>query len=192
MAKRTPVVPDAPFFAWADIGATGPDERLDYVIEVGLCITDSSAKLVEQTAITLVCNPGGEHWKSRLDSNPAMKDVHKRSGVLLEVPDGLSISEAEQALTQTLGRYGEVQDFTLAGGGISTTIGRRFLRSSMPRFEKWLRPTVFDVDSIAMAYRVADVEIDMPAPKRKRKPRLLDDIMYRIEQARSILEHLES
>jgi oligoribonuclease (3'-5' exoribonuclease) len=89
--------------AWFDFQATGPNPRLDPVLEVALIVTDD--ELIEQTAITLIVNPalsGSKDWADRLDDTS--KQRFDDNGLLRDISTGVSVTAAEDALAQTVKR----------------------------------------------------------------------------------------
>lgn len=186
-----PKTPSAPLLAWMDVSATGLSERTDYILETVLVITDNAVNLDDRTSVKVVINPGGTAWRASLDENPTIKALYDKNGLLKEVETGLSVTEAQQIITQTLGRFGDPQDYILAGNDIALTHGRAFLRAGYRRLDAWLRPGVFSVDTLAQSWVLSDRQIELPPPRRKRKPRLIDEVFANIERARAYLTDLK-
>jgi oligoribonuclease (3'-5' exoribonuclease) len=186
-----PKTTSPPLLGWLELSTTGVNARLDYILETVLVITDATAALVDKTSVKTVINPGGNAWRAQLEGNPSLKAIYDKNGLLKEVEAGLSITEAEQIIIQTLGRFGEPQDYVMAGSDIALTIGRQFVNHGYRRLGAWFRPSLFSVGSLGLAYAMTGRSVDMPTPSRKRKPRLIDEVQNNIESARAFLDDMK-
>jgi oligoribonuclease (3'-5' exoribonuclease) len=187
--------PDPPLLVWTEVSTTGTDDRLDYLLEIAVVITDFTAELQDRASIAFVIEPGGDRWKARLADNSSLSDIHSKSGLLLDISNGhgQSVTEAEVALVQMLRNFGAEQDYALAGSGASLGLSSRFIRSGMPRLNRWLRTSPFDLGTLEASFRRAEVTIKPPPPRRKRKQhRLLDDMQHQVEYARLLIEYIGS
>ena len=82
------------YLVWIDCEMTGLDLRIDALIEVALLITDAELNVVGD-GVDLVIKPPQE----ALDTMPdVVRAMHTASGLLDELPTGITLAEAEQQL----------------------------------------------------------------------------------------------
>jgi hypothetical protein len=90
-----PLTDDAPEFCWVDIETTGLDRTQDRILEIGLVLTNGIGEVCMDGVIDwrVFVHGGNEDQKgaeyltalSRLESNPIVSEMHKKSGLLLNI-----------------------------------------------------------------------------------------------------------
>lgn len=193
MARSTPSL-EPSHLTWFSIASTGSDPRLDHILEIAFVVTDWSVDLNEETGIHLVLQQTGKQWESRLDDNPTVKQIHTRSGLLRDVHrNGVSTRDAYEAIVQTLGRYGNPQDFMLAGDDRS----RQFIRATWPHLDEWFRYPVFDPGTLVRSLQIIgrqDLASSLSSRTRKKRYRVMDEVKYKMDETRTylrLLSHVE-
>ena len=128
---------------WIDCEMTGLDLTIDELVEVAVVITDYDLNLVDP-GFSIVIKPD----QSALDSmGDFVRDMHTSSGLLEEIPNGVSLADAEYAVLEYILRFVPgVQQAPLAGNTIGTD--RAFLNKFMPRVDAHLHYRSIDVSSI--------------------------------------------
>lgn len=187
---------EANLYAWVDIETTGLEPSKDAILEVALVVTDRD--LIEVTAISFVVNPEltprWKRWEERLEDAPDVKKMHTRNGLLREVPfGGISHSEVERALIQTLDRFGSPGEFTIAGSNVGA-FDLAFVREQMPVLASWFSGRPYDAGVLREALRNIGRHDLIPETiiKDSRVHRAMDDIQASISEMRVYTEYLRA
>src|SRR6187549_2706191 len=81
---------------WIDCEMTGLDLGTDELVEVAVVVTDYDLKPVDP-GFTIVIKPD----QSALDNmNDFVRNMHTESGLINEIPDGVSLADAEYAVLE--------------------------------------------------------------------------------------------
>ena len=128
---------------WIDCEMTGLDLTTDELVEVAVVITDYDLNLVDP-GFAIVIKPD----QSALDGmNDFVTAMHTKSGLLEEIPNGVSLADAEYAVLEYILKFVPgVQQAPLAGNTIGTD--RAFINKFMPRVDAHLHYRSVDVSSI--------------------------------------------
>lgn len=170
--------------AWVDLESTGSNERVDYILEVALVVTDLQCEVLG--SINVVVNPApggiGPDWQSLMSD--VVREMHTRSGLLADVKDGQSEREAEQMLIEHLARFGKKHDFQIAGSGVGH-FDRRMIKARMSTFDKWLMHPPMDVGVVRRFLRDLCDRPDLvpPLPSGGKSHRAMADITQHIQEA---------
>jgi oligoribonuclease len=122
---------------------TGLDLEVDELVEIAVIITDYDLKPVDD-GLNIVIKPDASALESMGEFVRAM---HTQSGLIEEIPNGVSVAEAEyQVLEYVLRHVPDEQKAPLAGNTIGTD--RAFLAKFMPRLDSHLHYRSVDVSSI--------------------------------------------
>jgi oligoribonuclease len=128
---------------WIDCEMTGLDLEVDELVEIAVIITDYDLKPVD-AGLSIVIKPDASALESMGEFVRAM---HTTSGLIEEIPNGVSVAEAEyEVLEYVLRHVPDEQKAPLAGNTIGTD--RAFLAKFMPRLDSHLHYRNVDVSSI--------------------------------------------
>ena len=109
--------------------------------------------------------------------------MHTDSGLITEIPSGVSAQEAEQQILEYLGRWvTQPQSAPLAGNSIGTD--RMFLNRQMPKLDAFLHYRNIDVSSIKELTRRWYPRVYFQLPKKNGNHRALADIRESIQELR--------
>ena len=156
---------------------TGLDLTIDELVEVAVVITDYDLNLVDP-GFSIVIKPD----QSALDSmGDFVRDMHTSSGLLEEIPNGVSLADAEYAVLEYILRFVPgVQQAPLAGNTIGTD--RAFLNKFMPRVDAHLHYRSIDVSSIKELSKRWFPRAYFNAPSKDGGHRALADILESIRE----------
>ena len=162
---------------WIDCEMTGLDLTVDELVEVAVVITDYDLKLVDP-GFAIVINPD----QSALDNmNDFVRNMHESSGLINEIPNGVSLADAEYAVLEYILKFVPAeQSAPLAGNTIGTD--RAFLSKYMPRVDSHLHYRSIDVSSIKELSRRWFPRVYFNAPKKDGGHRALADILESIRE----------
>jgi oligoribonuclease len=162
---------------WIDCEMTGLDLSVDELVEVAVVITDYDLNPVD-AGLSLVIKPD----QSALDNmGEVVTTMHTSSGLLDEIPHGMSLADAEFRVLEYIQRYVPASgQAPLAGNTIGTD--RSFLAKYMPRVDGWLHYRSVDVSSIKELARRWFPRIYFNAPQKAGGHRALADILESIRE----------
>jgi oligoribonuclease len=162
---------------WIDCEMTGLDLSIDELVEVAVVVTDYDLVPLDP-GFTIVIKPD----QSALDNmNDFVTKMHTTSGLIEEIPNGVSLADAEYAVLEYILKFvpGEAQA-PLAGNTIGTD--RMFLAKYMPRVDKHLHYRSVDVSSIKELSRRWFPRVYFNAPAKDGGHRALADILESIRE----------
>lgn len=156
---------------------TGLDLDVDALIEVAVLITDPDLNLVDDGIDVIIRPP-----QSAVDQmSDVVRQMHTTSGLLAELPDGLSMQEATQQVMQYVtGHVPEARKAPLAGNTVGTDRG--FLARDMPELDAYLHYRIIDVSSVKELARRWYPRVYFQAPKKTGGHRALADIHESIRE----------
>ena len=162
---------------WIDCEMTGLDLEVDELVEVAVVVTDFDLRPVHP-GFAIVIKPD----QSALDHmNDFVTEMHTSSGLLDEIPSGVSLAEAEfEVLEYVLRHVPAGQSAPLAGNTIGTD--RAFLAKYMPRVDGHLHYRSVDVSSIKELARRWFPRVYFNAPQKAGGHRALADILESIRE----------
>ena len=160
-----------------DSEMTGLDLAIDELVEVAVVVTDYDLVPVHP-GFTIVIKPD----QSALDNmGDFVRNMHTESGLIDEIPDGVSLADAEYAVLEYILKYVPgVQTTPLAGNTIGTD--RAFLAKYMPRVDGHLHYRSVDVSSIKELARHWFPRVYFNAPAKNGGHRALADILESIRE----------
>jgi len=162
---------------WIDCEMTGLDLEVDELVEIAVVITDYDLTPVD-AGLSIVIKPDASALESMGDFVRAM---HTQSGLIEEIPNGVSVAEAEyQVLEYVLRHVPDEQKAPLAGNTIGTD--RAFLAKFMPRLDAHLHYRNVDVSSIKELARRWFPRAYFNAPTKNGGHRALADILESIRE----------
>ena len=162
---------------WIDCEMTGLDLTIDELVEVAVVITDYDLNLIDP-GFTIVIRPD----QSALDTmNDFVRNMHTESGLITEIPNGVSLADAEYAVHEYILKFVPTpQSAPLAGNTIGTD--RAFLNKFMPRVDSHLHYRNIDVSSIKELSRRWFPRVYFNAPVKGGGHRALADIRESIRE----------
>ena len=162
---------------WIDCEMTGLDLDVDELVEIAVVITDYDLNPVDE-GISIVIKPDDSAFAAMGDFVRAM---HTESGLIDEIPNGVSLADAEYAVLEYILKYVPgVQTTPLAGNTIGTD--RAFLAKYMPRVDGHLHYRSVDVSSIKELARHWFPRVYFNAPAKNGGHRALADILESIRE----------
>jgi oligoribonuclease len=162
---------------WIDCEMTGLDIAVDELVEVAVVVTDFDLVPVHP-GFTIVIAPD----QSALDNmGDFVTEMHTSSGLLDEIPNGVSLAEAEYEVLEYILKYVPTEQHApLAGNTIGTD--RAFLAKYMPRVDGHLHYRSVDVSSIKELARRWFPRVYFNAPQKHGGHRALADILESIRE----------
>ncbi|MBB4138995.1 oligoribonuclease [Microbacterium invictum] len=161
---------------WIDCEMTGLDLAVDELVEIAVVVTDFELKVLD-AGFQVVIRPD----PSALDQmNDFVTNMHRTSGLLEEIPNGVSLAEAELEVLEYIQRFVPEGKAPLAGNTIGTD--RMFLAKYMPRIDRWLHYRNVDVSTIKELSRRWYPRAYFNAPEKNGGHRALADIRESIRE----------
>ena len=133
---------------WIDCEMTGLDLAVDELVEIAVVVTDFELRPVDP-GFQVVIRPSDAALENM---NDFVTKMHETSGLINEIPHGVSLAEAEAQTLAYIKRFAPVErKAPLAGNTIGTD--RMFLAKYMSQVDQWLHYRNVDVSSIkAVSY----------------------------------------
>jgi len=164
---------------WIDCEMTGLDLSVDELVEIAVVVTDFELQPLD-AGFQVVIRPSEAALAHMNDFVTAM---HESSGLLEEIPRGVSLAEAESQTLAYIKRFAPVErKAPLAGNTIGTD--RMFLAKYMPQVDQWLHYRNVDVSSIKELSRRWYPRAFFHAPAKDGGHRALADILESIRELR--------
>jgi len=162
---------------WIDCEMTGLDINTDELVEIAVVVTDFDLNILDP-GLDIVIKPDASALENMGDF---VRNMHTSSGLIEEIPNGVSVAEAEyQVLEYVLRFVPEDQRAPLAGNSIGTD--RAFLARYMPRLDKQLHYRNVDVSSIKELAHRWFPRAYFNAPAKDGGHRALADILESIRE----------
>ena len=164
---------------WVDCEMTGLDISVDEICEIAVVVTDSELNELDP-GLQLVVRPSDA---AMANMGEFVTKMHTDSGLITEIPAGISISEAETQVLEYLKQWvTEARTAPLAGNSIGTD--RMFLNRQMPALDNYLHYRNIDVSSIKELTRRWYPRVYFQLPKKTGNHRALADIKESIQELR--------
>ena len=168
---------DSPNLIWVDCEMTGLNLKKDVLVEIAVLVTDSQLNILGE-GIDLVIKVEQEYLDGMGDF---VREMHTASGLLLEIPNGVSLPQAEEKILEYLKKYApDAGKSPLAGNSVS--VDRNFIARDLPLFNEYLHYRTIDVSSIKELARRWYPRVYFAAPKKTGNHRALGDIQDSIEE----------
>ncbi len=161
---------------WIDCEMTGLDLDVDELVEIAIVVTDFELNVLDP-GFQVVIKPDAS---ALANMNDFVTRMHETSGLLAEIPDGISLAEAEFEALEYIQRFAPEGKAPLAGNTIGTD--RMFLAKYMPRVDRWLHYRSVDVSSIKELSRRWYPRAYFNAPAKDGGHRALADILESIRE----------
>ncbi len=164
---------------WIDCEMTGLDLDRDALVEIAAVVTDSDLNVLGE-GVDIVIRPPDA---SLVDMNQVVVDMHTASGLLAELPAGLTLADAEaQVLAYIREHVPEPRKAPLAGSSVYTDRG--FIARDLPGLDAHLHYRLVDVSTIKELSRRWFPRAYFAAPAKHGGHRALADILESIEELR--------
>jgi oligoribonuclease len=168
---------DAPNLIWVDCEMTGLDLDKDVLVEIAVLVTDSQLNILGE-GVDLVIKASQESLDTM---NDFVREMHTSSGLITEIPNGVSCLEAEKEILEYLNKYAPGSGKSpLAGNSVS--VDRTFIAKYLPAVNEYLHYRTVDVSSIKELARRWYPKVYFAAPKKTGNHRALGDIRDSIEE----------
>ena len=162
---------------WIDCEMTGLDVEKDCLVEIAVLVTDSELNILDE-GLSVVIKPRED---SLAGMGEFVTNMHKESGLLELLADGLPIEQAEAQILDYIKRFApEIRSAPLAGNSIGTD--RMFLNRYMPALDAHLHYRNVDVSSIKELVRRWYPKVYFQLPKKSGGHRALADIRESIAE----------
>ncbi|MFJ6531449.1 oligoribonuclease [Microbacterium sp. NPDC091662] len=164
---------------WIDCEMTGLDLAVDELVEIAVVVTDFELHPIDP-GFQVVIRPS-ETALGHM--NDFVTKMHETSGLIEEIPGGISLEEAESQTLAYIKRFVPLErKAPLAGNTIGTD--RMFLAKYMPQVDQWLHYRNVDVSSIKELSRRWYPRVFFQAPPKDGGHRALADILESIRELR--------
>jgi oligoribonuclease len=162
---------------WIDCEMTGLDLEIDELVEIAVVITDFELNVLDP-GLSIVIKPDASALEHM---GEFVRNMHTESGLIDEIPEGVSLAEAEYETLEYILKFAPVtRTAPLAGNTIGTD--RAFLAKFMPRVDGHLHYRSVDVSSIKELARRWFPRIYFNAPAKEGGHRALADILESIRE----------
>ena len=162
---------------WIDCEMTGLDLAVDELVEIAIVVTDFELNVLDP-GFQIVIKPDDSALANMGDF---VTEMHRSSGLLDEIPNGVSLADAEFQALEYIQRFAPLEGKApLAGNTIGTD--RMFLAKYMPRVDRWLHYRNVDVSSVKELSRRWYPRAYFNAPAKNGGHRALADILESIRE----------
>lgn len=162
---------------WIDCEMTGLDLSVDELVEIAVVITDFELRPLDP-GFQVVIKPNAS---ALANMNDFVTNMHESSGLINEIPDGVSLADAEAQTLEYIKRFVPLErKAPLAGNTIGTD--RMFLAKYMPQIDQWLHYRNVDVSSFKELSRRWYPRVFFQAPAKDGGHRALADILESIRE----------
>jgi oligoribonuclease len=164
---------------WIDCEMTGLDLANDALIEIACVVTDGELNVLDE-GIDVLIKPPAEALD---DMDDVVREMHTTSGLLTELPAGLTLAEAQELVLAYVRQHvPESRKVPLCGNSIATD--RAFLARDMPELDDFLHYRMVDVSSIKELARRWYPRAYFASPEKHGGHRALADIRDSIRELR--------
>ncbi len=164
---------------WIDCEMTGLDLTTDALVEIACVVTDGELNALDD-GVDVLIKPPAEALDGMRD---VVRDMHTVSGLLAELPAGLTLAEAQDIVLSYVRQHvPESRKVPLCGNSIATD--RAFLARDMPQLDDFLHYRMVDVSSIKELARRWYPRTYFASPEKHGGHRALADIRDSIRELR--------
>jgi oligoribonuclease len=162
---------------WIDCEMTGLDFKNDLLVEIACVITNAQLEQVTEGLNVVIQAPA-----ERLETmDPFVVNMHTESGLLPEIPNGVTLEAAEEMLFDYITSHiPEASKAPLAGSSVH--VDRIFLQRDMPRVDSYLHYRIIDVSSVKELARRWYPKAYFASPPKTGNHRALGDILDSINE----------
>jgi oligoribonuclease len=156
---------------WVDCEMTGLDASKDVLVEIAVLVTDSELNIIGE-GVDVVIKASSEQLSGMDDF---VTKMHTDSGLIEQIPNGISVSEAEELILKYLESAGVPSGKSPIAGN-SVYVDRIFISRDMPRLSEFLHYRTVDVSSIKELARRWYPKVYFNSPTKTGNHRALGDI----------------
>ena len=168
---------ELPHLVWIDCEMTGLSLEKDALVEIAVLVTDSELNILGD-GIDLVIHATDGQLAAM---NEFVRNMHTSSGLIDEIPHGITIGEAEAKIMDYLTSVGVMAGKSpLAGNSVS--VDRNFIARDMKNLADFLHYRTIDVSTIKELSRRWYPKAYFAAPAKTGNHRALGDIRDSIEE----------
>jgi oligoribonuclease len=158
---------------------TGLDLASDALVEIACIVTDAELNPLDD-GIDVVIKPPAEALDGML---PVVRDMHTNSGLLAELPSGVTLAEAQElVLAYVRLHVPESRKVPLCGNSIATD--RSFIARDMTELDAFLHYRMIDVSSVKELARRWYPRAYFASPEKRGGHRALADIQESVRELR--------
>ena len=162
---------------WIDCEMTGLSLEKDVLVEIAVLVTDSELNVIgEGVDVVIKATP-----EQLAGMNEFVTTMHTTSGLITEIPHGISVKEAEDRVLAYL-ENASTQPGKSPLAGNSVGVDRSFIARDMPRLNEYLHYRTVDVSSIKELTRRWFPKAYFNAPAKTGNHRALGDIQDSIAE----------
>ena len=162
---------------WIDCEMTGLSLEKDVLVEIAVLVTDSELNVIgEGVDVVIKATP-----EQLAGMNEFVTTMHTTSGLITEIPKGISVKEAEDRVIAYL-ESASTQPGKSPLAGNSVGVDRSFIARDMPRLNEYLHYRTVDVSSIKELTRRWFPKAYFNAPAKTGNHRALGDIQDSIAE----------
>ena len=162
---------------WIDCEMTGLSLEKDVLVEIAVLVTDSDLNVIgEGVDVVIKATP-----EQLAGMNEFVTTMHTTSGLITEIPKGISVKEAEDRVLAYL-ESASIQPGKSPLAGNSVGVDRSFIARDMPRLNEYLHYRTVDVSSIKELTRRWFPKAYFNAPAKTGNHRALGDIQDSIAE----------
>jgi oligoribonuclease len=162
---------------------TGLDPSSDEIVEIACVVTEADLTEIDE-GVTFVIKPNDAPLAAM---DPVVVDMHTASGLLEELPTGITLAEAESRVLEYVRTHvPEPRKAPLAGS--SVYVDRGFLAKYMPRLDEHLHYRLIDVSSVKEIVRRWYPRVYFASPEKTGNHRALADTRESIAELRYFRE----
>jgi len=176
---------EQPNLIWIDCEMTGLSLEKDVLVEIAVLVTDSELNVIGdgvdvviKDGVDVVIKASAEQLAGM---NESVTQMHTTSGLITEIPNGISVQEAEARVIAYL-ESASTQPGKSPLAGNSVSVDRSFIARDMPLLNEYLHYRTVDVSSIKELTRRWFPKAYFAAPAKTGNHRALGDIQDSIAE----------
>ncbi|MGO1543012.1 MAG: oligoribonuclease [Gulosibacter sp.] len=165
---------------WIDCEMTGLNVEVDEICEIAVFVSDFDLNLLDDEGLDVVIKPS----QAALDNmNEFVTNMHTTSGLIEELPQGLTMAEAEAKVIEYIKQFVPAErQAPLAGNTIGTD--RMFINRQMPALDAYLHYRNIDVSTFKELSRRWYPRVYFNSPEKNGGHRATADILESIRELR--------
>jgi oligoribonuclease len=150
---------------------TGLDLSKDALVEIAVLVTDAQLNVLgEGVDLVIKCD------QAQVDSMAeVVKEMHTKSGLMNEIPNGTTLAAADDAIIAYLKKYAPTEGKSPLAGN-SVYVDRGFIARDLPKLNAHLHYRTIDVSTIKELARRWHPKTYFAAPAKDGNHRALGDI----------------
>jgi oligoribonuclease len=168
---------EQPNLIWIDCEMTGLSLEKDVLVEIAVLVTDSDLNVIgDGVDVVIKATP-----EQLAGMNEFVTQMHTTSGLITEIPNGISVQDAEARVIAYL-ESAATQPGKSPLAGNSVGVDRSFIARDMPLLNEYLHYRTVDVSSIKELTRRWFPKAYFAAPAKTGNHRALGDIQDSIAE----------